>query len=123
MKKFWLLKGLKIGVFFVAMVALGGLAVMLLWNALMPAIFGLETITWIQSLGLLALSRILFGHKSGFGGGRHRRGGHGHWREKFAGKWAEMSDEEREAVKVRWGKSCKGKSPWDFDKEKGQAAG
>lgn len=37
------------------------LAVMLLWNWLMPVIFGLTTITFWQALGLLALSKILFG--------------------------------------------------------------
>lgn len=37
------------------------LAVMLLWNWLMPLIFGLTTITFLQALGILALSKILFG--------------------------------------------------------------
>lgn len=36
-------------------------AVMLLWNWLMPLIFGLTTITFLQALGILALSKILFG--------------------------------------------------------------
>lgn len=36
-------------------------ALMLLWNWLMPAIFGLTVITFWQALGLLALSKILFG--------------------------------------------------------------
>lgn len=36
-------------------------AVMLLWNWLMPLIFGLTVITFWQSLGILALSKILFG--------------------------------------------------------------
>lgn len=34
--------------------------VWLLWNWLMPSIFGLKTITWIQALGLAVLSRLLF---------------------------------------------------------------
>lgn len=41
------------------------LALMLLWNWLMPAIFGLGLITFWQALGLLVLSKIIFG------GGRH----------------------------------------------------
>ncbi len=36
-------------------------AVQLLWNWLMPAIFGTQTITYFQAFGLLLLSRILFG--------------------------------------------------------------
>ena len=38
--------------------------VMLLWNWLMPAIFGLGVISFWQSLGLIVLSRLLLG---GFG--------------------------------------------------------
>ena len=36
------------------------LPTMLLWNWLMPAIFGLTKITWLQALGLNILSGILF---------------------------------------------------------------
>lgn len=32
-----------------------------LWNWLMPVIFGLKTITFVQSVGLAYLSRVLFG--------------------------------------------------------------
>jgi hypothetical protein len=41
-------------------VAVIGLVLRLLWNWLMPEIFGLTVITYWQSLGLLALSSILF---------------------------------------------------------------
>lgn len=36
------------------------LPVMWLWNWLMPTIFGLPTLTWPQSLGLLVLAGCLF---------------------------------------------------------------
>ena len=36
------------------------LPTMLLWNWLMPVIFGLPTITWLQALGLCILCSILF---------------------------------------------------------------
>lgn len=39
-----------------------------LWNALLPAIFGITSITYWQALGLFILSKILFG---GFGRGPH----------------------------------------------------
>jgi hypothetical protein len=45
-----------------------GCIVMLLWNWLMPEIFGLKTLTYWQSWGLLALSCILFGRIGGGGG-------------------------------------------------------
>lgn len=35
--------------------------VRLLWNWLMPEIFGLRAITYLQAIGLLLLSRLLFG--------------------------------------------------------------
>ena len=38
-----------------------GAIVRLLWNWLMPEIFGLRAITYLQSIGLLLLSRLLFG--------------------------------------------------------------
>jgi hypothetical protein len=41
-----------------------GWLVMILWNHLMPSLFGLNTITYLQSVGLLVLAKLLFG---GFG--------------------------------------------------------
>lgn len=43
---------------------LGGQIVRLLWNVLLPPLFGFPLLTFWQALGLLALCRILFG---GFG--------------------------------------------------------
>lgn len=39
------------------------LVVMLLWNWLMPLLFGLTLITFWQALGLLVLSKVLFGSR------------------------------------------------------------
>ena len=52
--------------FFFAPLALVALALfswvtMLLWNALLPAIFNFSAITFWQALGLLVLTRLLFG--------------------------------------------------------------
>ncbi len=41
------------------------LPVMLLWNWLMPDIFGLQTITFFQAMGLVALSSLLFRSSGG----------------------------------------------------------
>ena len=72
------------------------LVVMLLWNWLMPALFGLVSINYLQALGLLILSKILF---SGFGkrGGSHSH--HPFWRKKFLEKWENLSEEEKGDLK------------------------
>lgn len=41
-------------------ILLYGTIVMLLWNWLMPILFGLTTITWVQALGIYFLAHILF---------------------------------------------------------------
>ena len=61
-----------------------------LWNGLMPAIFGLRTITYWQALGLMALSWILF---RGFRGPSM---GHGAWRHGLRERWGRMTPAERE---------------------------
>lgn len=59
-----------------------GLFVQLLWNWLMPGVFGLREIAYGQAIGLVVLAHILFGHKGMHHGMRHRFGPHGH------GPWA-----------------------------------
>lgn len=85
---------IKFGLGFLVIVAGFSAVVMLLWNCLMPSIFGLGVISFWQSLGLLVLARLLFG---GFGkfGRAHRFGHHHHHHNPLFDKWAEMSDEER----------------------------
>lgn len=70
-------------------VALLGYVVMSLWNAVLPAVAGIHAITFAQALGLLVLSRILFGGLRGWG----RRG---HWRGRMQARWERMTPEERE---------------------------
>ncbi|HZF12026.1 MAG TPA: hypothetical protein VFE33_24840 [Thermoanaerobaculia bacterium] len=69
---------------------LGGGVVRLLWNWLLPAIFGWREITFWQAVGLLALCRILFG-----GLGRHGYG-RSNFRRRMAERWERMTPEERE---------------------------
>jgi hypothetical protein len=71
---------------------IGGEVVMLLWNWLAPALFGLRQITFWQALGLLALCRILFGGFGLGGGGSHRSSSRRRTRE----RWEQMTPEERE---------------------------
>lgn len=63
-----ILMGIGFGILGIGLIALFGWVVMLLWNWLMPDIFGLKQITYWQAWGLMALSCILF---KGFGGGDH----------------------------------------------------
>lgn len=58
------MKYLLIGIGLLALVAvialLTSIPVWLLWNWLMPAIFGLKSISFLQALGLCVLSGLLF---------------------------------------------------------------
>jgi hypothetical protein len=78
-----------------------GFVTMLLWNWLMPAIFGLRTITFLQAVGLVVLSKILLG---GFHAPWARRA---RWKQDLAERWMEMNPEERERLRAgmrgRWG--------------------
>lgn len=89
---------------FIAAVFLFGAIVMWLWNAILPAVIGVKTINLWQSLGILLLSKILFG---GFHGGW--RGGYGkrRWME-MKEKFASMSPEEKEKFKSEWRNRCAG---------------
>ena len=48
----------------VLMAAVMSLPVMLLWDWLMPTIFGLKEITWLQAWGLMFLCGLLFKNHS-----------------------------------------------------------
>ena len=78
MKKLWIKKGLMILIFGSIAVLVFGFIVMSLWNAILPAVIGVKTITFLQALGILLLSKILFG---GFGGGRSGWRGSPAWKE------------------------------------------
>jgi hypothetical protein len=71
-------------------VAVGGWIVQLLWNGLLPSLFGWRTITFWQALGLLVLCRILFG------GHGFRTSGGSNVRRRMAERWGHMTPEERE---------------------------
>ena len=90
MKERWILRGAKILVLVLLVLAVLSFVVMSLWNWLMPGLFALHLIGFWQALGLLVLSKILFG---GFRGGR---GPHMHWRGRMMERWAKMTPEERE---------------------------
>jgi hypothetical protein len=84
-----------------AVLAVVGVVVMLLWNALVPALFRGPALQYWQALGLLILSRLLFG------GLRGRGGWHGHWRGRMLReRWEQMTPEERARLRERIMSRC-----------------
>ena len=66
--------GIGFGILGIGLAFLFGWVVMLLWNWLMPDIFGLKRVTYWQAWGLLILCSILFkDFSSGNSGGRSDR--------------------------------------------------
>jgi hypothetical protein len=80
-------------------VAIGGEIVKLLWNWLLPPLFGWREITFWQAFGILALCRILFGGHGLYGSGRSNL------RRRIAERMEErcqnMTPEERERFRQR----------------------
>jgi hypothetical protein len=90
MKRKWIMRGLKFGVFAALAVVVFGFVVMSLWNWLMPTLFGVRLISFWQALGVLILCKILFG------GFRGRPGHPMHWRRRMMDRWEQMTPEERQ---------------------------
>lgn len=84
-------------VMFLLVVAGFSAILMLLWNWLIPTIFGWSVINFWQALGLLALCRLLFGNFRVGHGRRHweMRRGMGHHRNHLHEKWLKMTPEQR----------------------------
>jgi hypothetical protein len=82
-------------------IALGGGIVRLLWNWLLPPLFGWPSITFWQALGILALCRILFGGSGWHGSVRSNI------RRRMEERCKQMTPEERErfrqGMRERWG--------------------
>lgn len=98
MNKSWRPRILKIALFVVVGTAVITSAVMALWNVLIPTLFtGVPAISFLQALGLLVLSRVLFG---GF-----RRGGPGRT---MRHRMTQLTDEERAQLMASGG-YCRGR--------------
>jgi hypothetical protein len=100
--QFNIAKGIRIGIMvaigLTLFVLVGGFVVSGLWNWLLPELFGWPQISFWQGIGLLALSRILFGGVGG-PGGPGRRGPKGKHGRTWGPPWADLSAEEREQIK------------------------
>lgn len=81
--------------------------VMLLWNAVLVPVLGVGIITYWQAMGILILSKVLFGGKGKHGYGKHHHcygygHKHGHHHHDYKRRWKEkfenLSDEEKEKM-------------------------
>lgn len=105
-KLIWIIPLAIVGI--AAFIFIGGEVVKLLWNWLLPPLFGWKMITYWQALALLALCRILFGGFGRHGGprGGRRRSQERVW-EAVEDRCANMTPEERAAFRQRmrekWG--------------------
>jgi len=90
MRKRWIVLVPLILLAMLLLIAMGGEAVRLLWNWLLPPLFGWRQITFWQALGLLALCRILFGGLGLHGSARSNV------RRRIAERYESMTPEERE---------------------------
>lgn len=111
-KKFFKICGITIiGIAIAGLFALGfGLLLKALWNWLMPAIFGLGTITYWQAVGLFLLAKLLFTGLHGHHGKQHDHGvphkfktWHD-WHDNFHKKHCGMPQEKVEAYHAYWEK-------------------
>jgi len=103
MSRHWMRRGFKFALVAVVAVAALGFVVMSLWNWLVPALFGGAAIGFWQALGLFVLARLLVGGFRGRGGYR------GHWRQRMAERWEQMTPEEREKLREGMRGRCGGR--------------
>ena len=99
-KNFWIKRIIFIPLAIAAGVVIFGGVVMLLWNGILTPVIGVKTITFCQALGILILSKILFG---GFKSGHCHHKFHGH---EMHEKWMKLTPEEREKMKSDLRERC-----------------
>ena len=106
-------------VFFILLAAIAVLVfstiVMFLWNNVLAQVTNVSTITFIQALGILVLSKILFGgFRGGWGPRRY------YWKQRMQQKWADMTPDQREKFKQEWQRRC---GSWGYKSWQSEAAG
>lgn len=85
-----------------AVILLLAWVVMELWNSILPNVLHTGPISYPQALGILILSRLLFGGFRFFPGSWRRH----HYPPFLRNKWMQMSDEERGKFREEWRKRC-----------------
>lgn len=99
-KNFWIKRAIFIPIAVATGVFVFGTLVMFLWNSILPVVFGISTITFWQALGILVLSKILFG---GFGRGHSYKHSGYNWKSHHM----HLNPEEREKMKDEWRSRCR----------------
>ncbi len=94
--------GARFVLFGILFFGLMGLLILGLWNALIPAILGLQKISFWQALGLFILSRALFGRFGGGAWGKMRKA-------RFVRGWNSLTPEERQRFRNAMGSRCPSK--------------
>ena len=98
---FWVIGGI---VFTAAIALLFGLALMILWNWIMPDIFGVNEVTYWQAWGLVLLAHILF-----------RGGRGGKWRPKHGHKDGDWESKFKDRMRSKFGDSGPGRGHWGHE--------
>ena len=88
-------------VLFIIAIIVFSWVVMSLWNWLIPTLFGGPVITMLQAIGLLVLSKILFGS---FNHGHNKKDdcshNHSEWKEKYREKFKEHAPDSDDVENV-----------------------
>ena len=114
-KSFWIMKGIKFFLLFVLFAAAMSYVVMHLWNWIVPVVFGAGIITYWQALGILVLSKILFGFgRSGHWGSHHS---HHNWKERMGDRLRNMTPDERNRFREDWKRRCGDWKHYDWNDE------
>ncbi len=110
-RSFWARKVAGIILIAAAAIFLFTFIVMTLWNNILTSVLSVHAIDFWQALGILVLSKILFG---GFRGGGWRGRGR-YWNSEMRGKWQSMTPEEKEKFKQDWRSRCNRYAPSNND--------
>jgi hypothetical protein len=105
----YFVRGFKFFIIAALFILLAGGVTMLLWNWLMPALFGLPALSFGQALGLLVLSRLLLGGfgRSGGWGGRRRM-----WAQRMRERWEKMTPDQRLQWEAQMRERCGPRGNW-----------
>jgi hypothetical protein len=102
-KKFWVKKIIGFIILAIAGTALLSYVVMRLWNGVLVDALHASEVSYWQALGILVLSKILFGGFKGHCGSPYKH----HWKNEMKEKWQGMTPEERERIKAEWRDRCR----------------
>jgi hypothetical protein len=90
-----ILKGIGIGIFIVLAIALYILIVMELWNWIMPKVFGLSTISYLETAGIILLCKLLFGARGKCKGNKNNHHKKRHWKNKLKEKLNQSCENQK----------------------------